>query len=398
MSFLKKNLKILSIFILVILVLFSSTVPVGAQTSSSDEQNPQLMVAKLYAERYHVDVNEALFRLGLQETFPDLQPAIAINEESTFGGLWIQHEPEYKIIIAFTQNGKNTIGKYGKYIPEKVAPYIQVKQVDKSLADLLKEQANLYLSLKNLNINIDSRVDVINNCVSIDVLKSDESIFKEDLGKGLFTKTDNLRINLVDALSQPTTDIYGGLTTQSPDNYDYSTFAFAVKAMDGTKGIVTCGHGSTSLYYNHVSLPLVGAAMYNLYWDCQWHTCPGLTVTNKIQTTSGGGTMDITSVVPRSSQSVGYYVFKYGRTTGLTAGMISSTTGNYFGCPTWIEVSNTLGYPNLLLPGDSGGPWFTVANGAAYGITSAGANNWQLAIYMAIDYISILGVGVMTSP
>jgi hypothetical protein len=118
------------------LLLFSSTIPVGAQTSD-DEQSQQLVVAKLYAERYKVDVNEALFRLKLQETFPDLEPAIAGKEQATFGGLWIQHEPEYKIIVAFTENGKSTIRQYEKYIPEQVAPYIQVKQVNKSLAKLL---------------------------------------------------------------------------------------------------------------------------------------------------------------------------------------------------------------------------------------------------------------------
>ena len=45
------------------------------------------------------------------------------NEQPTFGGLWIQHKPEFKAVVAFTRDGEET-----------VRPYIQ----GTSLADMVE--------------------------------------------------------------------------------------------------------------------------------------------------------------------------------------------------------------------------------------------------------------------
>ncbi|VVB85320.1 Uncharacterised protein [uncultured archaeon] len=120
-------------------------------------------------------------------------------------------------------------------------------------------------------------------------------------------------------------------------------------------------------------------------------------MTNKIQISSQGATRDITGTISRSSQSVGNYVCKYGKTTGWGCGYIRSTNlnGNY------IWVANTAGQDRLCDHGDSGGPWF-LANDA-YGTMTAmivpgTSGTGADGVYMAVDYISGLGVSVMTSP
>lgn len=108
--------------------------------------------------------------------------------------------------------------------------------------------------------------------------------------------------------------------------------------------------------------------------------------------------MNITATKSRSQQWVGALVYKYGKTTGFGGGYISSLyywpSGHM---ATFIRVNNTAGYSPLALGGDSGGPWFmaSTAWGSCFGFPGDDPND---AIYMAINYVSGIGVSVMTSP
>jgi hypothetical protein len=107
----------------------------------------------------------------------------------------------------------------------------------------------------------------------------------------------------------------------------------------------------------------------------------------------GGGSRVITGTKGRSSQAIGEYICKQGRTTGYTCGTLTSKTflPSYVpsGSATFMYVSG--GSVNLSEGGDSGGPW--VKNKTAYGVHSGGGGND--ACYMAIDYASTLGVSVL---
>ncbi len=78
------------------------------------------------------------------------------------------------------------------------------------------------------------------------------------------------------------------------------------------------------MYYAGVSLTWQ-LGINGCSYDCQWRTCPGLTVKNKIQYWSDGSTFDVNSKKTRSEQHVGDIVSKYGVTTNYTAGQITST-------------------------------------------------------------------------
>ena len=41
-----------------------------------------------------------------------LQKRLQIGEADTFAGLWVEHEPQYRVVVAFTHDGQETIGKY----------------------------------------------------------------------------------------------------------------------------------------------------------------------------------------------------------------------------------------------------------------------------------------------
>ena len=60
---------------------------------SNDDLSPIERDAQHYAERYGIELSKAVTRLTLQEPIGELGAAIEANEEDTFAGLWIQHEP-----------------------------------------------------------------------------------------------------------------------------------------------------------------------------------------------------------------------------------------------------------------------------------------------------------------
>ncbi len=385
-------------FVIVLILVLCLQSTVFSDSSNTIQKDPQQIIAEIYAKRFNVTLDEASYRLALQDAFPDLGAILETNEASTYGGLWIQHEPEYQIIVAFTSSGDKILSQYTKYIPEVVAPFIETTKVDKSLKELLEDQSLLYESVLQQGLRIHSRVDVINNCVSIDILKDDIELFRQAEKANTLVIPEKLNVNTVDSLMEPQTDIYGGLPLSlTSGGGAIGASGFAVEDLySDDEGIATAGHAADTLYYGGTQLTYEGG--YYVYaWDVQWHTTPGLNVENKIRYWSDGSTLSITAIKPRSQQKVGDIVSKYGNTTHYTAGMIISTTA--LGCPpssssTWIEVDNVFDYDLLSDEGDSGGPWFS--GNTALGIHHAG--NGEQATYMAIDYISILGVAVKTSP
>ena len=187
-------------------------------------------------------------------------------------------------------------------------------------------------------------------------------------------------------------DIHGGLALST------CTSGFSVEDGEGTSGITTAGHCGESQAYDGTDLDFEEEKEETNY-DIQWHTAPGFTVTNEIQWWETGSTREITDTVGRSSQSVGDYVCKYGKTSYYTCGYISDTSFWPSGLSaTFIRVDNTGGYDDLSSGGDSGGPWFL--SGDAYGThVGAPSSDTNDAIYMAVNYISPgIGVNVMTSP
>lgn len=183
---------------------------------------------------------------------------------------------------------------------------------------------------------------------------------------------------------------------------------FTVKNSSGTRGFLTAGHcGNTQTYYESATISYSSnyqTEIRDADQDVQWHTTPTHSVYAQFYAYSDLRT--VTDTEPRSAQAVGDYVCHRGKATGYSCGNIEST--NYQptwtnACPgttcssVWIKVS---GSSLECYPGDSGGPWFNAYT--AYGIykgqsstgTTAADCNW--AVYMAINYVSGLGVSVLT--
>jgi hypothetical protein len=399
MSFKRKLSCILTVIaICTSIFTFGITASANSGMDNPVDKDPQMVLAKIYSQHFGVSVEESLNRLKLQYAFPDLEPALEKNESDSFGGVWIQHEPEYKIVVAFTVEGVKTLDKYSEYIPEDVTQYIEVRTVEKSLVELLNDQQKILTSMKENGIEIQSRVDVKNNCVSIDLQKIDKGKYDQANQNGRLSIPDKLRINLVDGLAVDITDLYGGLDLDYSDSSPSCTSGFSVEHnTTGVKGVLTAAHCYNYLYYDGTALTFAGSVEGGSY-DVQWHTKSGWNIENKFQWWDDEDyTFDVTSIKTRSQQTIGSIVSKYGRTTHYTAGELTSKTTTLpspYNSATWMEVDNIYNYAKLLDEGDSGGPWFN--GNIALGISKARSEDYDTAYYMALDYLDMLDVSVLT--
>ena len=360
-----------------------------------DDKDALLYDAQIYASNTGVSIDEALRRFQLQDIAGELDAELSMNETGTFAGLWVEHTPEFRVVVQFTRDGEGTIKPYLKQHTE-LASIVEVRTANVSLANLQRAQANASYSARAVDIPVESGINIYTNSVELYVAKDNRSRFDDSLQRGKAQLSENVKVITVETIGNDEADIYGGLPLST------CTSGFSVKKGWWpfiTKGITTAGHCSNTQSYNGNSLTFESEKWTGSY-DIQWHTTPEYTVTNKIQWWSDGTTRDITATKSRSSQVIGGYVCKYGKTSHYTCGYISDKNYNPGGAnnqATFIRVNNTAGYDDLSSAGDSGGPWFLTgtAYGTHKGYAAADPND---AVYMAVDYVSGIGVSVMTSP
>ena len=136
----------------------AAALPEGVSPAlSQDAQN--------YADHFGVDLQEAITRLTLQEPIGVLGAELEVNEADTLAGLWIQHEPEYRVVVAFTRDGESTIRKYAQDGP--LADIIEVRTADATLRDLEHAQAKASQIIAGLGFQLASGINVIENRVEI---------------------------------------------------------------------------------------------------------------------------------------------------------------------------------------------------------------------------------------
>lgn len=357
---------------------------------SPSDVDPLIWDAQMYASNMGVSLEEALLRFKLQDIAGELDAKLEVGEAKRFAGLWIEHTPKFRVIVQFVGEAEGIITPY--LVPE-LADIVEVRSAQVSLADLQKAQSEVLAAVKDLGIPVESGINLPQNRVELYV--ADRARLDEALESGAVRLPGSVAVITVEAMGNPDVDIYGGLPLST------CTSGFSVRrSSDGTKGITTAAHCSNSQSYNGVSLTFRSEQFTGSY-DVQWHTKSGYTVRNIIRWWKDGSTRSITATKSRSSQTVGGYVCKYGKTTYYTCGYISDKYYRPSYVPnasaTFIRVDNTAGYGDLSSGGDSGGPWFltNTAYGTHSGSPGADPND---AIYMAINYVSGLGVSVMTSP
>lgn len=165
---------LVTFFVLSTLVFADRSVAVGEEAVLGNdgpvfERNALTLDAKGYAEEHGIELNEAIRRLQLQEPAGELNAELLAKESATFAGAWIQHSPDFRIIVQFTENGEKTIQPYIENGP--LADIVEIRVATVPLVELEAIQEATWVAVRELNIPVASGVNVFENRVELYVVE-----------------------------------------------------------------------------------------------------------------------------------------------------------------------------------------------------------------------------------
>ena len=217
--------------------------------------------AKAYVAMMCVDMDEAIRRLNLQNEIGELNRQLSENEGNTFAGLWIQHQPHYRIMIRFTRDGEATLQSYVRNT--SLVDIVELHQATATLTELETVRSEAALIANELGIRASSAINVSTNQAELYVL--DPTELDEQLSKANIQLPENVEVIQFTELPREVTDIFGGKALTS------CTSGFSVMDTNsGIQGVTTAGHCSNTQVYNGTDLPFISGTTGGIY-DIQWH-------------------------------------------------------------------------------------------------------------------------------
>lgn len=359
-------------------------VPAFAQSPNPPSQ-ALLQDAASYAAANKVSVDEAVRRLRLQVEAGRLEATLTTQEPS-FAGLWIEHQPQHRLIVRFQD--RSAEGRLRTRVAGTALANVTIETLPAaaSLTQLAARRRAALQRVERLGFTVDSDISVQNN--RVEIYSQRAASLRAAIAAERAPLPERVEVIAVPSLARPHV-LRGG-----DGDPGYCTGGFTVRHnYSYDVGISTAAHCGNYQQFQGLALPFAAEVFYDSA-DVQWHTaCPYTEVTNEFN--SGLGYRACIGTRGRADQTIGSYVCKWGTTTGRTCGYIQ--TKNY--SPSYVpNVDDTFvrvnGYGATLgAPGDSGGPWFV--ENIAYGIHSGGISDGD-AIYMPINYIERLNVSVLT--
>lgn len=335
-----------------------------------------------YSKTFGVSVDEAKRRLQLQRVVSRLEGEVAEAEAETFAGMWIEHTPRFRVVARFTSPDAEQ-RLLARAAAGPLAGLVETRSARFSMAELDRKQKDAHDRAGRASVPVESRIDVANNRVEVITVDDKKLNAAARMPEGVAVQRVK-QLSTGDNLPE----LLGGYGLSS------GTAGFGVIAPSGETGISTSGHNDDNEYFNGIWLPFRNQKMSGDQ-EVQWNsTCDRVYVSNRIYT--GIDVRSITGTQHRSNQTIGTYLCKYGKATYRTCGTLAdkniSLMSGYNN--TFIRVNNSNG-GTLRGPGDSGAPWFVenLAYGIHWGSWGGDPND---ALYMAINYITAIGVNVLT--
>lgn len=180
--------------VLVIIVVSVAGIPIALAGGSQDVE---AFESEIYAEHFGVTVDEAVRRFELQDIIGELDAEVTAREAETFAGLWIEHTPEYKVVVLFTRYAEETIAPYLQSYPE-LAGIIEVRTAEMSLSELRHAQNEASSAIRALGIPLESEIDVYTNRVKVYV--ADEVRFNNAIKDGELVLPDCVEVVIVESM------------------------------------------------------------------------------------------------------------------------------------------------------------------------------------------------------
>ena len=363
--------------------------------SVDDDGNPESHI-RVYAEAMGVTLERSRRRFELQDALGPFRVMLLEELGDSYVGAWINDEEDgYRVMVGALAADAERVASLLKGWP--FADIAQVVEVDHSA----KYLRDLAMKVHNASpVPIDSGVDVIANVVVIFVAgEENRRLLESHPVAGPLVARPEVTVETVDGLARLASHIQGGLLV---GGQGACTSGFSVKHnRSGKLGVLTAGHCADSPVIDGSGAPLQ-QELSERRWDVQWHTVPGRHITNEVEYVENGVRkhQSITDTKHTTKLTKADVLCKSGMRTGYTCGNIAWTNICFGGIPncehTYVIVRGLDGV-GMADVGDSGGPVFmgTHAIGTVSGVT--GESGRGDLIYMPIDYISDLGLSVLTS-
>lgn len=123
--------------------------------------------AESYAEMFGVSVEEAVRRSHLMELLHGVTGTLREREAATLAGLWIEHEPDFRIVVAFTRDGQATLCPYVQGTP--LVDVIELRTARFSYAELGAIYAQTTSELAKLDFRVHVALSEQNNRIEVSV-------------------------------------------------------------------------------------------------------------------------------------------------------------------------------------------------------------------------------------
>ena len=117
-------------------------------------------------------------RFKLMDDIGPLGAELERQEMGTFAGLWIEHEPEFRVVIAFTENGEETIKKYVEE-DSPLADEIELRTFEATYEELKAAQREAGQLLDELGLFVSSDINIKENQAKVYV--TDNRLFYKTL-------------------------------------------------------------------------------------------------------------------------------------------------------------------------------------------------------------------------
>jgi streptogrisin C len=350
--------------------------------------------ARQYSVEYGVTHREAIRRLTLQPASGDVIAAAEAELQDEFAGGWIEHVPNYGIVVRFTGPGPSRGGWDALVAISPVPVRFESAKLSLGQMEAALERSRALLAAEDVEaaLEIDVRTGQLRIWVQESLSPELHNAVEWTAGQTTVVVERDEPVELEDS--------YGGkrLTRQGtlpPINECTSTFAIR-NVVTGETGVLTAGHCRDALHYWHNGTIHYDITLRGQRWDAdqdwQWHSTPG---TDTGLFWDGDSYRSVTGTEPRSSM-VGDFACHYGWTTGYSCGTIQSITyssigGGCNGQTCAAVYARVTGSTLNTGGGDSGGPWFSA--GRAYGVHTAGNGDTQdppnvTGVFNTINYIS----------
>ena len=162
--------------------------------------------AQSYADDFGVSLGEAVVRLQGQGVIGELGYTIQSNEPETYAGHWIQHEPKYRMVVAFTRDGGSTICPYIEEHP--LFDIVEVRSAVATMVELDRSQTEAMNVANEVGIRAESGTNVMQNRVELYVLDSGQ--LDAALEKAGLALPDHVHVIEVSSHSEPAIQADGG--------------------------------------------------------------------------------------------------------------------------------------------------------------------------------------------